>query len=161
MNTLRWLRVAPLIPMLTLPELVHAQAAPPASPLPPAPAAPDAGTGSTVFVVMALLGLFIIVGIGVKLYDRRRKREEEGVGLQARLSDVLLLDPALSGTPLVASVHMPMWGGSPPVVEVAGTVPSPEIKDIALHRIQQELGGRDAHVEDRIVVDPRMARRVA
>ena len=48
------------------------------------------------------------VGIAVKIYDAKRKRDEQGVALQARLSDALLLTPSLIRMPVVASVHMPL-----------------------------------------------------
>ena len=54
-----------------------------------------------------IVGLLVLVGIGVKLYDIKRKREEQGVALQARLSDALLEGPELARLPLATTVHVP------------------------------------------------------
>ena len=85
----------------------------------PSPAAPpaDGSAAGLVGIVGVLLALFVAVGIAVKAYDAKRKREEQGVALQARLSDALLLTPSLIRMPVVASVHMPLRRSSPPVVE--------------------------------------------
>jgi hypothetical protein len=113
------------------------------------------------FMAIALVAFLLIVGIAVKLYDVRRTREDEGAALQARLSDALLLDPRLSGVLVVASVHMPLWRGSPPVVELTGAVARPETREIALQLVERELAGSDARIEDRVVVDPWTFKRVA
>jgi hypothetical protein len=132
------------------------------TPPPTAPAAPADGTGAAlVYVVAALIGLLLIVGIAVKFYDAKRKREEEGVALQARLSDPLLLHPRLAGLPVVASVHMPLWRGSPPVVELKGTVPDPDAREIAVEVVRRELAGMSVRFEDQISVDPLSFKRVA
>ena len=90
-------------------------------------------------MVAVLLALFVAVGIAVKIYDAKRKREEQGVALQARLSDALLLNPTLTGVPVVASVHMPLRRSSPPRVELTGTVPTPEARETARRVVQHEL----------------------
>jgi hypothetical protein len=112
-------------------------------------------------IVGVLLALFVAVGIAVKVYDAKRKRDEQGVALQARLSDALLLTPSLIRMPVVASVHMPLRRGSPPVVELKGTVPTPEAREIALRVVQHELAGINAQLEDQMVVDPQGVRKVA
>ena len=130
----------------------------------PSPAVAPPADGSSVGlvgVVGALIALIVAIGIAVKLYDAKRKREEQAVALQARLSDTLLLHPSLAGMPVVASVHMPLWRGSPPVVEVKGTVLNQTARDIALHVVQRELDGINARIEDQIVIDPRAVRHVA
>jgi hypothetical protein len=133
------------------------------TPTTPSPAAPPADGSAAGLVAMAgvLLAFFVAVGIAVKLYDAKRKREEQGVGLQARLSDALLLTPGLTSMPVVASVHMPLRRGSPPVVELKGTVLTPAAREIAVHVVQRELAGVNAQLEDQIVVDPQGVRKVA
>ena len=130
---------------------------------PPAPGAPptDGTAAGLVVVVAALIALLVVVGLAVKFYDLKRKREEEGVAIQARLSDALLLNPHLAGLPVVATVHMPLWRGSPPVVELKGTVPDPDAREIAIDVVRSELSGTNARLEDLVVVDPLAFRRVA
>jgi len=147
-----------------VPTMVSAQASPgaPAAPVTPPVDGGAAGNASgVVFALVALLAVFAILAVGVKLYDWSRRRREEGVALEARLSDVLLLDASLSGLPIVASVHMPLLKKYPPVVEVTGTAPTSELRDVALQRIERELAGRDARIEDHIAVDPHTFRHVA
>jgi hypothetical protein len=144
--------------LLAAPAVALAQA--PTTPLPSPPTADGGGVG-LVGVVGALIVLIVAVGIAVKFYDAKRKREEEGVVLQARLSDALLLHPSLAGMPVVASVSMPLWRGSPPVVEVRGTVSNQPAREMAMQVVQRELNGINARIEDEIVVDPLAVRRVA
>jgi hypothetical protein len=120
------------------------------------------GLGHTVFAMVAApVAALAQTPTTVKLYDAKRKREEQGVGLQARLSDALLLTPGLTSMPVVASVHMPLRRGSPPVVELKGTVLTPDAREIAVHVVQRELAGINAQLEDQIVVDPQGVRKVA
>jgi len=60
-------------------------------------AAATGGAGSTLTVLLLLAGLLVIVAIGVKLYDLKRKRDAEAVHLQAQVSDALLRDQSLFG----------------------------------------------------------------
>ena len=146
--------------LLSVPVTALAQA--PTTPLPSTPtAAPEGGGVGLVGVVAALIVLIVAIGIAVKFYDLKRKREEEGVVFQAWLSDALLLHPSLVGMPVVASVHMPMRRGSPPLVEVKGTVANQDAREIAMQLVQRELGGVAAEVEDEIIVDPLAIKRVA
>lgn len=146
--------------LLAAPTTALAQA--PTTPLPTTPTATvDGGGVGLVGVVAALIFLIVAVGIAVKFYDVKRKREEEGVVLQARLSDALLLHPSLVGMPVVASVHMPLRRSAPPLVEVKGTVANQASREIAMQLVQRELAGVHAEVEDEILVDPLAIKRVA
>src|SRR5262245_62054118 len=157
-----WTRVGGnLLAFIAVPSLASAQPSPPTHATPPAGWATTATSSEVILAVVALVVVFVVLGVSVKLYDRSHRRREEGVALEARLSDVLLLDSSLSGIPIVASVHMPLLQKYPPVVEVNGTAPTSEIKGIALQRIERELAGRDARIEDHIVIDPQMYRHVA
>jgi hypothetical protein len=144
--------------MVAAPAAALAQT--PATPSPAAPPA-DGSAAGLVGIVGVLLALFVAVGIAVKVYDAKRKREEQGVALQSRLSDALLLTPSLTRMPVVASVHMPLRRGSPPAVELKGTVLTPDAREIALRVVQRELAGINAQLEDQIVVDPQGVRKVA
>lgn len=111
-----------------------AQTPAPPTPLAPSPsAAPGDRTG---WIVASLLvfGLLVVIGVVVKLYDLRRKREAEAVHLQAQISDAFLRDPNLFGLPVAATAHAPLWKGTPVTVEMTGEVPDPTMRD-AVQRI--------------------------
>src|SRR3977135_2538143 len=71
-----------------------AQATPMPPPIAPIPGASmaEAGRGGWIVSASLVLGLLVVVGALVKIYDLRRKREVEEVHLQAQISDALLRD---------------------------------------------------------------------
>jgi hypothetical protein len=106
--------------------------------------------GPTATVLVLLVGLLVIVGVGVKLYDLRRKREAEAVHLQAQVSDALLRDASLFGLAVTPTAYVPWWSGTPARLEVVGRVPEPEYRDRVLRLVEQEA----RHVRpDVIIVD--------
>lgn len=119
--------------------------------------------GSTGIVILLLLGLLVIVGIGVKLYDLKRKREAEGVQLQAQISDALLRDPGLFGLAVTPTAHVPWWSGTPVHLEVVGRVPTPEARERALRLVEAEARQirSDVEIADRLEVDAAAGLRVA
>ena len=126
-------------------------------------AAPQAtgygGISPTLTVFLLLAALLIIVGIGVKLYDLKRKRESEAVHLQAQVSDALLRDPNVFGLAVTPTAHVP-WSGHPVTLEVVGRVPTQEARDQVLRLVQAEARSvrPDVVIEDRLVVDASVAR---
>jgi hypothetical protein len=107
---------------------------------------------------LVVLGLLVIVGVAVKLYDRKRKRDAEAVHLQAQISDALMREPALAGLVLTPTASVPSWGKGPAVIEITGEVPEAQSHDLAL-RIAREEASRirpDVRLEDRIR-EPRLA----
>jgi hypothetical protein len=113
----------------------------------------------TVFVLLA--ALLVVVAIGVKLYDLKRKRDAEGVHLQAQVSDALLRDPTLFGLAVTPTAHVPWWSGTPARLELTGHVPSPDARERALRIAEQEARSvrSDVDVVDRLEVEA--AARVA
>ena len=73
-----------------------------------------------IIVVATMLLVVVLLGVAVKLYDLKRKREDEAIAAQARVSDALLMDATLAGLPLTPTAHLPLWKGSPLVVEIKG-----------------------------------------
>jgi len=133
------------------------------SPTPAPSPSPEMTNGSGAFMVAALVVVLLIaVGVMVKLYDLRRKREDEAVALQARLSDALLAEPFLSSLPLVPTVRIPMRG-SPATIEIVGTVPRPELRQAAVDLVVREAARsvKSYRVDARISIDPMMQRRAA
>ena len=93
----------------------------------------------------------LIVGIAVKLYDRKRKRDAEAVHLQAQVSDALMRDAGLAGLLLTPTAQI---RGGKAVVEITGEVPDEITHETAL-RLAREEAARvrpDVRVVDRISV---------
>ena len=118
-------------------------------------AATSGGMGPTLTVFLLLFGLLVIVGIGVKLYDLKRKRDAEGVHLQAQVSDALLRDPTLFGMAVTPTAHVPWWSGTPARLEIVGRVPTPEARDRACRIIEDEARSLrpDVEIVDRLEVE--------
>jgi hypothetical protein len=143
--------------LLLTPIAVRAQV--PAAPM-PAPAAPPEGMGGAVAALVVPLVLLAIIVGAVKLYDRKRTRDEEATALAVRLSDALLVHPPLTGFPIIISVHLPLSRRTEPIVEVTGTVPTAALREGAVDVIRRELRSH-GHIVDRVVVDPFILGRVA
>jgi hypothetical protein len=133
-------------------------------PTAPPPAAtpavePGAGWGATgIAVVIVVVGLLMIVGLLVKMFDLKRKRDAEAVHVQSQISDALMQDTSLFGLPITPTAHVPTWAGSPVTIELAGQVPTPALRDTVLRIVEQEVGRirQDFRIEDRIGVVPSM-----
>ncbi len=145
-----------LIAALSLLVLSAVQAWAQAAPT-PSPGTPGSGgAGSPVAMVLVIVAALVIVGIGVKLYDLRRRRESEAVQLQARISDALMREQLFFGVPITATARAPLWRRSPATIEVAGQVPSPQVRETALRIVRAEAGRirSDFQIEDRLAVVP-------
>lgn len=116
-----------------------------------------------IIVVVTMLILVVLLGVAVKLYDLKRRREEEAVAAQSRVSDALLMDAALAGLPLTPTAHLPLWKGSPLILEIKGAVPNPELREAAVGVAKREIARSrpDFRVDDRISVDPGVLSHVA
>jgi hypothetical protein len=119
--------------------------------------------GPVATVIVLLVGLLVIVGVGVKLYDLKRKREAEAVHLQAQVSDALLRDPDIYGLAVTPTAHVPWWSGTPARLEVVGRVPTPDSREPVLRLVEQEAKRvrPDVVLVDHIEVDAAARTRVA
>lgn len=160
MRSLALCRLVGLAAVLA-PAVAWAQAAPVTPP--PTASTTAAGTAGAITMLGLILGLLVIVGLGVKLYDLKRKREADAVHLQAQVSDALLREQALFGMPITPTAHVPFFSGSPAVIEVTGHVPSSEAREAAMRLIRAEAARirPDFTIEDRLAVDASSARRAA
>jgi hypothetical protein len=129
------------------------------TPAPPPTNAPSDTTDVTVLI--GLIAVLLVLGTGVRLYDLQRRREQRAMELQARLSDAFLL-ASVSGVAITPTVHAPFWSRDPLVIDIAGFVATPAMRDAVIQFVRREtLGGsQELHIEDRILVNPRMARRL-
>ena len=130
----------------------------------PAPSPPAEGvSGYGILAFLLVMALIVAVGLAVKVYDVRRKREDEGVALQSRLSDAMLGDPSLAGCPVTPTVHVPFSRRSPTTITLTGTVPSGARRDTVMQLVKVVAMPfeRNYEIEDRLLVDPQMIRRAA
>jgi hypothetical protein len=105
---------------------------PPSTPIAPSsPTTAPAGSGWIAAAIL-IVGLIVLIGVLVKLYDLRGKRETEAVHLQAQISDAMLREPNLFGLPIAATAHIPLWSGTPVRLELAGEVPDPGVREAVL-----------------------------
>jgi hypothetical protein len=116
-------------------------------------------------VALGLTGLvlLVIVGVVARLYDRRRTREADAIGLQSQLSDTLLTDRTLRSAIVTTTVHAPLWKRSPLIVEVRGHVPNAELRNAVLRVVQREATHRrpDVEIEDKLLIVPAPTDRTA
>lgn len=115
-------------------------------------------------IVLGLgVAMLAILIFAVKIFDLKRKREDQAAGIQAKLSDALLSDRALSGLAVTPTARFPLWTPWPVTVDVAGQVPTPELRDQAIHLVERQMAasGIDFHVMDRLAVVPSVHRRAA
>lgn len=136
---------------------------PPPGISPSAPAAPAGDAASTAAVLGIVVGLVVLIGVAVKLFDLKRKREAEAVHLQAQISDALLREPSLFGAPITPTAHVPFWTGSPATVEMTGQVPTPQLREAALAIARSEAARvrSDVEIRDGISVVREPATRAA
>ena len=121
--------------------------------------------GGTGFIPLVITGVLVLLAIAVvgRLLDLRRRREDEALGLQSRVSDALMLEPGLSGLPVTANMHVPLWPRKPPTLEIVGRVPTPDQHELAARVAMRTLAERAEQVvvEDKVWVDPVMREHAA
>ena len=71
-------------------------------------------------VVATMLVVVVLLGVAVKLYDLKRKREDEAIAAQARISDALLMEATLAGLPLTLGEALAALEQSEPVATALG-----------------------------------------
>ena len=127
------------------------------------PSTTASGGAQMVALVGSAIVLLVVLGALVKMLDLKRRREGEAVIVQSQVSDAVLRDPSLFSLPITPTAHVPLWTGTPVIVEVAGCVPSEDLREAALRVIEREAAHlrNDVQIESRIEVVPTMMRRSA
>jgi len=126
----------------------------------PGPGAGPADGGGLVapaiILGLALLGLLIL---SVAIMDLRRKRRAQAIAIEGQIADALMREPRLAGTVITAIAQVPLASGAMPSVEVRGEVEYPELREVAVRIVRQELlrHHSEGRVEDRIFVAPPVA----
>lgn len=130
------------------------------TPGPGGPGVPGPEGGSLVVPLivlgLALLGVLILT---VAITDLRRKRRAQAVAMEGQISDALMREPRLAGAVLTPVAHVPLSARGAPSVEIRGQVEYPELREIAVRIVRQELLRHhpEGRVEDRIFVSPPVA----
>jgi hypothetical protein len=133
-------------------------------PASPAPAASGSAATSNVSAALTLVFLGAVVMSVIVVVARyvvtRRKRLEEAAILQARLSDAIDRETPMRGLVITPKARIPAWRGSPLTIEVAGEVPTPELRDTVMRLVRTEASRErpDVIIEDHLFIDPRMHR---
>jgi len=119
-----------------------------------------ASSGSMAILVFIVIGMLVLIGVGVKMYDLKRKREMEGVALQARLSDALMREPDLISLAVTPTAHVPWWSGTPVRLEISGRVPTAESREQVIRLVDREARQirQDVTLVDRLQVDAAVSR---
>lgn len=104
-------------------------------------------------IILVLLGL---VGVAVTLSDIKRKHDEQGLSLQARVSGALS-DALL---PIAATVHVPLWRPAAAIITLTGRVPTPKLREALVQTVFDQIWVTwpSAQIENRIVVEPHRMR---
>jgi hypothetical protein len=119
-----------------------------------------ASSGSMAILVFIVIGMLVLIGVGVKMYDLKRKREAEGVALQARVSDALMREPNLFALAVTPTAYVPWWSGTPVRLDVTGRVPAPEAREQVLRVVDTEARQirPDITIVDRLQIDAALSR---
>jgi len=132
-----------------------AQGLPAPGPGGPSVPAPDGGQlmAPAIILAVALLGGLILA---VAIMDLRRKRRAQAIAIEGQIADALMREPRLMRTVITTVAHLPLTGKPRPMVEVRGEVEYPEMREIAVRAVRQELlrSYPEGTVEDRIFVAP-------
>ncbi|HZO42456.1 MAG TPA: hypothetical protein VFE97_24800 [Methylomirabilota bacterium] len=125
----------------------------------PSPTSSDPTTGSALILVVLAL---VVIGIVVvaRRVSARRRRTEEAVILQSQLSDFVLRETQLRGLSITPRARVLGWRKPEVTVEVAGEVPTPDLRDTAMRVVSSEAKRLrpDVTAEDHLfIVPPRTA----
>jgi hypothetical protein len=103
-----------------------------------------------ILIVALVVGVVLAVGV----MDLRRKRQAQAVAIEGQISDALLGEPRLTGAVLTALAHVPLSARAAPMVEIRGEVEYPELAEVAVRIVRQELLRHhpEGRVENRIFV---------
>lgn len=82
--------------------------------------------------------LGVLLGLGVQGVALKRKRDAEAVCLERGISEALRRDRVLECFPVVPIARIPLWRGSPAIIEIYGGVPTRELREAALQVAAEE-----------------------
>lgn len=102
------------------------------------PSAAPASIASTILTLGVLAVLVIAIVIVTKSVATRRKRIEEAVILQSQLTDMLAREAQLQGLLITPKASISGWRGEQVTIEVAGQVPTPDLRETVMRIVSAE-----------------------
>jgi hypothetical protein len=104
-----------------------------------------------------IVGVGVVTAVGVLLLEAQRRRDQRAVAFQDRLAGPISRELGMAGVSVLPTVHIPIWSAAtrPAVIQLAGEVPSRELRDRVVRLVEREARGlRYFRIEDRIRVTP-------
>ena len=95
-------------------------------------------TAGTLLTLGVLVAIVIAVVVGARYVSMRRQRIDEAVILQSQLSDVVAREPQLHGLLIRPTARVSGWRQSKVTIEVAGEVPTPELRETVMRIVGAE-----------------------
>jgi hypothetical protein len=93
------------------------------------------GTLLTLVFLAAIVAAAVVVATYV---SRRRKRTDEAAILQSQLSDAIARESQLQGLHITPTARISGWRSSQISIEVAGEVPTPELRERVMRIVGAE-----------------------
>ena len=111
------------------------------------------GTLLTLVFLAVIVGAVVVVASYV---SRRRKQTEEAAILQSQLSDAIARESLLSGLHITPTARVSGWRSSQITIEVAGEVPTPELRERVMRIVSAEAWKLrpDAQTVDHLFIVP-------
>jgi hypothetical protein len=98
-------------------------------------------TTVTTMLTLGLLALIVLGGVTAAWhFSGRRKRIAGAAILQSHLADALARETLLHGSRITPRARVSGWRGSRVMIEVAGEVPTPELRETAMRVARAEVG---------------------
>jgi hypothetical protein len=90
-------------------------------------------------LTLAVLAVIVLAGVfGVRYISARRKLREETMILQSQLSDIVAREAQLQGLFITPKARVSGWRTPQVTVEVAGEVPTPELREAVMRIVGAE-----------------------
>jgi hypothetical protein len=93
---------------------------------------------STVLTLAVLAVIVIAVVFGARYISARRKLREETMILQSQLSDIVAREPQMQGLFITPKARVSGWRTPQVTIEVAGDVPTPELRETVMRIVGAE-----------------------
>jgi len=93
---------------------------------------------ATALAVIVLAAIVTAIVVVVRSAAARRQRLKEAAILQSQLSDAIAREALLRGLAIVPRARVSGWRRSPITIEVAGEVPTPDLRETVMRVIQVE-----------------------
>ena len=118
------------------------------------PPAPSGDAVSTIATLSFLVLIVIAIVIVSRYVAARRKRFEDAVILQSRLTDVLAQEVRLSGLQITPKARVSGWRQAHVAIEVAGVLPTPELRETVMRiaRAEAQRYRSDVVLEDHLSI---------